>query len=322
MEAITRKKVAVISKYATDTFTASDWLTLGQITRQPEVVSEHPRLLRSLGFGDEDYSSCAIEVLNKIFDKREELVDEVIEHFDIALWYQQKEPDKYKKLFLDFITKSPDFWKEGYFKLFISHLSSNKERMSHLKSGLDQWGVSAFVAHVDIKPSREWRNEVEAGLETMDAMLAVVEPGFKESDWCCQEVGYAMGRKVDVLPICAGLDPFGFFGKYQGIQVKGKTPYQAAEKIIEILIKKPKHRPQLLQSIEKSFANLQPDKKVQLVGILDGWKVITDDQFKTLLERISLSDFEKKQIRYLITRVKAFETPKAVIEAADNDVPF
>jgi hypothetical protein len=57
MEAITRKKVAVISKYATDTFTASDWLTLGQITRQPEVVSEHPRLLRSLGFGDEDYSS-------------------------------------------------------------------------------------------------------------------------------------------------------------------------------------------------------------------------------------------------------------------------
>jgi len=322
MDAITRKKVAVVSKYATETFTASDWLTLGQITAQPEVVSTHPRLLRSLSFGDEDYSSCAIEVLSKIFEKQEGLVDEVIEYFDIALWYQQKEPDKYQKLFLDFTTKSPDFWKEGYFKLFISHLSSNRERMSHLKSALDQWGISAFVAHVDIEPSREWRNEVEAGLETMDAMLAVVEPGFKDSDWCCQEVGYALGRKVEVLPICAGLDPFGFFGKYQGIQVKGKTPSQAAEKIIGTLIKKPKHRPQLLQSIGKSFAGLQSVKKVQLVTVLDAWNIVTDEQFKALLERISLSDFEKRQLKNIITRVKAFEMPKPVVEAADNDVPF
>jgi hypothetical protein len=321
MDAITRKKVAVINKYATETFTSSDWLTLGQITGQPEAVSTHPRLLRALSFGDEDYSSCAIEVLSKIFEKQAGLVDEVIEYFDIELWYQQKEPDKYQKLFLDSITKSPDFWKEGYFKLFISHLSSNRERMSQLKSALDQWGVSAFVAHVDIEPSREWRSEIEAGLETMDAMLAVVEPGFKESDWCCQEVGYALGKKVEVLPICAGLDPFGFFGKYQGIQVKGKMPSQAAEKVIGILIKKPKHRSQLLQSIGKSFASLQSDRKVQLVRTLDDWKVVTDEQIKALLERISLSDFEKKQLKSIITRVKAFDTPKPIVAAVD-DVPF
>jgi hypothetical protein len=193
--------------------------------------------------------------------------------------------------------------------------------MSQLKSALDQWGVSAFVAHVDIEPSREWRNEVEAGLETMDAMLAVVEPGFKDSDWCCQEVGYALGRKVEVLPICAGLDPFGFFGKYQGIQVKGKTPSQAAERVIGTLIKKPKHRSQLLQSIGKSFAGLQFEKKVQLVKILDDWSVVTDEQLKALLERISLSEFEKKQLNNIIIRVKAFETPKPTVEAGD-DVPF
>jgi hypothetical protein len=322
MEATTRKKVAVISKYAVDTFSASDWLSLGQITGESETISSHSRLLRSLSFGDEDYSSCAIEVLNNIFERREELVDQVIEHFDIALWYQQKEPEKYKKLFLDSITQSPDFWADGFFKLFISHLSSNKERMSQLKSALSQWGISAFVAHVDIEPSREWRNEVEAGLETMDAMLAVVEPGFKESDWCSQEVGYAMGRKVDVLPICAGMDPFGFFGKYQGIQVKGKTPSQAAERVVEILIKKPKHRPQLLQSIGKAFAESQSERKVRLVEILDGWKAITDEQLKALLERISLSEFEKRKIKYLINRVKAFEAPKSVAESTDNDVPF
>jgi hypothetical protein len=322
MDAITRKKVAVISKYAVDTFTSGDWLSFGQITGQTELVSGHPRLLRALSFGDEDYSACVIEVLNQVFDKQESLVDEVIEHFDIGLWYQQKEPEKYQKLFLDSITKSPDFWKEGYFKLFISHLSTNRERMFNLKTALDRWGVSAFVAHVDIEPSREWRNEVEAGLETMDAMLVVVEPGFKESDWCCQEVGYALGRKVDILPICAGLDPFGFFGKYQGIQVKGKMPSQAAEKIIETLIKKPKHRAQLLQSIGKSFASLQSDKKIELVRILDGWKVVADEQFKSLIERISLSGFEQTQLKDVIARVKAFEIAKPIAVTAGDDLPF
>jgi hypothetical protein len=42
-------------------------------------------------------------------------------------------------------------------------------------------------------------NEVEAGLETMEVLIAEVEPGFKESDWCAQEVGFALGRHIDVM---------------------------------------------------------------------------------------------------------------------------
>ena len=89
----------------------------------------------------------------------------------------------------------------------------------------------AFIAHEDIEASKEWRDEVEAGLETMEVLVAVVEPGFKESDWCAQEVGYALGRKIDIIPLRAGLDPFGFFGKYQGIQIKGKYPEMSWKKI-------------------------------------------------------------------------------------------
>jgi hypothetical protein len=66
----------------------------------------------------------------------------------------------------------------------------------------------------------------------MDAMLVVLEPGFKESDWCCQEVGYA------------------------------------------------------------------------------------------LLERISLSGFEKTQLKVVIARVKAFEIAKPIAVTVGDDVPF
>jgi len=51
-----------------------------------------------------------------------------------------------------------------------------------MKFALTPWGISSFVAHEDIQALREWRDDVEAGLETMQVMVSVVQPGFKESD--------------------------------------------------------------------------------------------------------------------------------------------
>lgn len=318
-----RKKAAVVTKYVVDSFVMSDWIELGQITGQLKEIKEHPRLLRSLGFGDEDYSYYVADVLDSIFSSDSALISTVIDHFDIDLWYQQKEPEKYKRVFSSASTKFADFWKEGYFKVFVSHLSSKRERMSALKSALANWGVSAFIAHEDIQVSREWRDEVETGLESMDVLVAVVEPGFKDSDWCAQEVGYALGRKVDILPLRAGLDPFGFFGKYQGLQIKGKFPDQVAHEIVQTLLKKPQHRTALLQSMGKAFATLQSEKKTSLIVQFDSWSLATDSQLKDLLEHSSLSDFERSSIKNIIARVGAFQQHK-LDTAPDEfvDIPF
>ncbi|MCK9380395.1 MAG: TIR domain-containing protein [Sulfuritalea sp.] len=323
MDSSERKKVAVITKYVVETFSESDWLSLGQITGGLKSISDHPRLLRSLSFGDDDYPYCVGEVLGTIFESDSSLIPEVIDHFDIDLWYQQKEPEKYLRVFSPAAVKSADFWKDGYLRAFISHLSSNRERMSALKASLSNWGVSAFIAHEDIKATREWREEVEAGLETMDVLVAVVEPGFKDSDWCAQEVGYALGRKVDIVPLRAGLDPFGFFGKYQGIQAKGKVPDRVANEVVLALLNKPHHRTQLLQCIAKAFATLHSTRKVELFGILDSWSVATDQQIKSLLEQASLSEFERKSLDGLITKVGAFKQPTPATETTDfDDIPF
>ena len=318
-----RKKITAIGEYVIESFSESDWATLGQITGGLKTISDHPRLFRSLSFNDEDYSYCTAEVLNSIFSKDVSLVSEVIDYFDIDLWYQQKSPAKHHKLFNSSQTKSADFWVDGYLKMFISHLSSNKGRASTMKSHLAQWGISAFVAHEDIQATRQWRDEVEAGLDTMDVMVAVVEPGFKESDWCVQEVGYALGKKIDIIPLRAGLDPFGFFGKFQGIQIKGKHPRQVADELAQTLLKKPQHRERLLLSIAKAFASLHTLQKMRLIPLLDSWSVVSDAQLKTVLENASSSDFEKKQISNLVARVEAFRTPTtAVTDDFDDDIPF
>lgn len=318
-----RKKVAVITKYVTESFSESDWFALGQLTGQLKKISDHPRLFRSMSFGDDDYELCTAEVLDAIFVEDSSSIPEVIEHFDIDLWYQQKSPEKYQKLFVASTVKSADFWIDGYLKVFVSHLSSNRTRMSSLKVGLANWGISAFIAHEDIEASREWRDEVEAGLESMDVLVAVVEPGFKESDWCVQEVGFALGRKIDIIPLRAGLDPFGFFGKYQGIPIKGKVPENVAGEITQTLLKKPQHRNKILQSMSKAFATLNSQKKIELISVVDSWSIVTDLQLKTVLEQASLSEFEQKQLKNLIARVGAFKLPELVMPVDEfDDIPF
>ncbi|MEZ5572794.1 MAG: TIR domain-containing protein, partial [Halioglobus sp.] len=285
----------------------------------------HHRLLRSLSFGDDDYPWCVAEVLDQIFSTSPGLIPDVIDHFDIDLWYQQKEPEKYQRVFGVRLAAAADFWKEGYLRLFVSHLSSNKQQVSHLKAHLADWGISAFIAHEDIEASREWRDEVEAGLQTMDVLVALVEPGFKDSDWCVQEVGYALGSNVDIIPLRAGMDPFGFFGKYQGLQVKGKLPDDVAKEIAELLLKKPKHRDKCLEGLRRSLAGMMPERKLDLIETLDDWKVVSDDQLKGLIEGASLSSFEQERLDNLISRVGAFKSTDSQptdFGQFDDDIPF
>jgi len=323
MNSLERKKVTVITKYVSGAFSESDWFSFGQLTGKLKTIEAHPRLFRAMANHDDDYGYCVAEVLDDIFSEDSNLISEVIDHFDIDLWYQQKEPEKHERIFVSSVMKNADFWTEGYLKLFISHLSENKERMSAMKKTLSNWGISAFVAHEDIEPTREWMNEVEVGLETMEVMAAVVEPGFKKSDWCAQEVGFALGRKIDVIPLRAGMDPFGFFGKYQGIQIKGKFPESVSNEVTKLLLKKPKYRKLLLQSIPKAFTQLGSPEKLQQIDLLEDWSVISDEQMKSVLEGSALSAHEKTKSRNLIARVGAFPKPK--VEAIDllaEDLPF
>lgn len=108
------------------------------------------------------------------------------------------------------------FWKPGYFKLFISHLASFKKQISQLKIELEKYGISGFVAHENIEPTKEWQDEIEKGLFSMEALCAVLMPDFNKSKWTDQEVGVAVGREILIIPIRRDMDPYGFIGKYQG----------------------------------------------------------------------------------------------------------
>ena len=164
------------------------------------------------------------------------------------------------------------FWEPSHFKLFLSHLSSFKKTVGQLQIALRKYGISTFVAHVDIEPTRKWQDEIEAALFSMDALAAILMPGFEESNWTDQEVGVAIGRGVPVIPIIKGLDPYGFIGKYQGLNTSRKSVNQVAEALFKILVSSPNTRSRILTClVDTTVISSSPEdvaNKLEIIGQL------------------------------------------------------
>lgn len=144
-------------------------------------------------------------------------------------------------------------WPAGNFRLFMSHVSDFKENTAYLQRSLTKYGITAFVAHENIKPTKEWHDEIENALFSMDALAAVLSPGFDTSPWTDHEVGIAIGRGVLVIPIRRGMDPYGFIAKYQGIQGSGKKVSEVANEIFNVLRNNEKTRERILSVLIEQF---------------------------------------------------------------------
>lgn len=107
-------------------------------------------------------------------------------------------------------------WQAGTFRLFLSHTTENRHRAGALRRGLARWGIDAFVAHDTIEPTRDWQETIEVALGTCDALLALLTPDFVTSRWCDQEIGFAVARKVLILPVKLGVDSAWIHRKVSG----------------------------------------------------------------------------------------------------------
>lgn len=108
-------------------------------------------------------------------------------------------------------------WKQGHFRLFISHTNANKVLAGEIRDQLATFGIDGFVAHEMIEPTKEWQDEIETALGTCDALVAILTEDFVQSKWCDQEVGYALGRGRLIIAVHQGATPHGFIGKFQAV---------------------------------------------------------------------------------------------------------
>jgi len=127
----------------------------------------------------------------------------------------------------------PPFWRKRMFRLFISHLATEKVFAAELQEALLAYGISSFVAHNDIEPTLEWQTQIETALATCDSLVALLHADFHRSNWTDQEIGFAMGRGLPVFAVRCGQDPYGFIGRFQGFNGAKKTAGALAKELFE-----------------------------------------------------------------------------------------
>lgn len=224
------------------------------------------------------------------------------------------------------------FWKPGYFRLFISHITLFKDKASLLKNELEKFGISAFVAHEDIEPIKQWQDEIEKGLFTMDALCALLIPGFKESNWTDQEIGVAIGRKILIIPIIKGLDPYGFIGKYQGYKATNKKVHQVAESIFDIICKNSKTKNKYLNIIIELFLlSNSKEEALNRIKTLNKLDTISEEKATVMHSRVTdnqnlndedvINEFSKLFDKFKLKRIKSTDFNKSTF-VFDDDLPF
>lgn len=229
------------------------------------------------------------------------------------------------------VKKTPTHWRTGQFRLFLSHLATFKVQASALQSALNNYAISSFVAHEDIEPAKEWQDEIEASLHSMDALAVLLTEGFKDSNWCDQEVGVAVGRDVLVIPVRKGVDPYGFIGKFQGIQGQGKTVGEVAKAIFDTLVSSPRTRNRMIRCLCNAVSqSTDIDDAIQRLKILSAIEKLPNEELEQLRSAVAdnslliKSESFKTSINVLFNKYNiqsVIDTAVAFAEF-DDDIPF
>ena len=168
-------------------------------------------------------------------------------------------------------------WFDTGYRVFLSHKTEVKAEAAKLKERLRIFGVSCFVAHEDIHPTKEWQDEIENALTSMDAFVALLTPGFHDSLWTDQEVGFAVGRGVPIVAVRLGMDPYGFIGKFQALSCNWQ---EISKELVSLLISQTLMLDAYVSAAQRCTSF---DNGNILARVLPSIKVLTDEQVRRLI---------------------------------------
>jgi hypothetical protein len=94
------------------------------------------------------------------------------------------------------------------FNLFISHIHEEAEIAGVLRNWFHAvfpgGRVAAFVSsdYEDNPLGRKWLDVIDGAMDRSRLMITLLSPQSMDRMWIHMEAGWALGRKIDILPIC------------------------------------------------------------------------------------------------------------------------
>ena len=86
-------------------------------------------------------------------------------------------------------------------KAFVSYSRTDTDFVLRLCQDLRAAGASIWLDKLDIHPGEEWDQAIERGLSECGLMLVVLSPKSVTSQNVLDEIGYALSRKKQIIPV-------------------------------------------------------------------------------------------------------------------------
>lgn len=96
-----RQQILALSKAIQATFSSSEWTEVGYLTSADQYIDNHPRLLRSLHWGDDDYKGHVIDAVARMLESDDANLKRLVEYEPIASWLSANDPGALQSLQAD-----------------------------------------------------------------------------------------------------------------------------------------------------------------------------------------------------------------------------
>jgi len=227
------------------------------------------------------------------------------------------------------VSQSP--WSGTKLRVFFSHSATHRQLVSEVGESLALYGVEPFIAHDAIEPSAEWVSVIESALTECDALVAFLHPETPKSQWCEQEIGWALGCKRPVLPLSFGLNPYGLLGKYQAQDCHAFLPHRIGPFIIDWLTRNPSLLGRLSTGLVDAFVHSGSWSFTRsIVPLLERIESVTDDDL-TRMESAARGNVDVRECsippnltgpEWVARYVKKRRGPTSMPDWPDPEVPF
>jgi len=96
-----RQQILTLAKAIEAIFSSSEWTEIGYLTATDGYIDSHPRLLRSLYWGDNDYKGHVLEAVAHILDTDDANLRKLVEYEPISSWLKANDPSGLEALQAD-----------------------------------------------------------------------------------------------------------------------------------------------------------------------------------------------------------------------------
>ena len=86
-------------------------------------------------------------------------------------------------------------------QLFVSHSKTDGDFAELLKLKLERQGYSAWIDVDRLGPGVDWRQEIDDAIKKSMALIAIMSPEARESEYVTYEWAFAWGTGVKIIPI-------------------------------------------------------------------------------------------------------------------------